>query len=258
MEADSVSALRPDESTDAVGLLHDAFTEMQLSTSIYYSRRSAQFLRRTVALGDAIRTTRHIAARRPNGELSGYCEVTLQPPVAVLSYIAVARSCRGRGIGRALLRSAVAVAAESDSHAMELDVFSDNDSARGWYHSLGFDETGADEWYLVEAPPRPTAAPITTIGIPQAELLATSWGFGHASIGSGRQNLVLLGEDLLRVRCKPGEVDQVVETTGRIFSGRRLLISPLGGRAEGARSRMTLALSSRRLRARPQELEARL
>jgi L-amino acid N-acyltransferase YncA len=56
----------------------------------------------------------------------------------------VARTHRGRGIGRALIERACEWALQNAKLALVLRVFPDNDAARGLYRATGFDEIGVE------------------------------------------------------------------------------------------------------------------
>ena len=56
--------------------------------------------------------------------------------------MAVARPWRGRGVGSALMQTAVQWAREQGLHKLSLSVFAHNEAAIGLYRKLGFVEEG--------------------------------------------------------------------------------------------------------------------
>lgn len=89
--------------------------------------------------------------------------------------VAVAPDARRRGLGRALVASAMGVAAARGASAMLLDVAADNVAARALYAALGFSEVGRRANYYQ----RVTAAA-------DALLLRRALDGGHPSPGGGK------------------------------------------------------------------------
>jgi len=58
--------------------------------------------------------------------------------VAHVDALAVAPSCRRRGVGRALMKAAAVAAAERHCSALQLDVRAHNAEARAFYEGLGY------------------------------------------------------------------------------------------------------------------------
>jgi len=61
---------------------------------------------------------------------------------AVLDAVTVTPSCRGRGIGREMMKEAIALAAEAGCYKVTLSSNVKRDRAHGFYRSLGFDQHG--------------------------------------------------------------------------------------------------------------------
>jgi RimJ/RimL family protein N-acetyltransferase len=77
-----------------------------------------------------------------DGKAVGLCTIDRRGPAAELGHIGVlgimvAKSFRGRGLGRELLREAIARSA-GRFELLELTVFTSNTHARGLYRSVGF------------------------------------------------------------------------------------------------------------------------
>jgi ribosomal protein S18 acetylase RimI-like enzyme len=65
--------------------------------------------------------------------------------------LAVAPHARGKGLGRALLQSAIARAETQGAHAVFLEVGSDNPHALTLYAGLGFGKVGMRKGYYASA-----------------------------------------------------------------------------------------------------------
>jgi ribosomal protein S18 acetylase RimI-like enzyme len=63
-------------------------------------------------------------------------------------YLAVAKECQGRGVGRALYEHAVKIAAQRGRTQLFIDVASDN-PITGWYERIGFKEIGGQRYLLM-------------------------------------------------------------------------------------------------------------
>lgn len=74
-----------------------------------------------------------------DGAVAGYVDVAVARPDSDLMTIAIAPDVRGRGVGRWLLREAMAAAESAGARTMFLEVRSDN-PARGLYAREGFEE----------------------------------------------------------------------------------------------------------------------
>ena len=117
---------RADDLDRLVQLESEGFKTDRLSRRSYQKllqRRSAQILvahRGTVIVGAVVLLFKRTSS------------------IARLYSLAVARTSRGRGVGRALLRAAEHAALERDCAVLRLEVRVDNNAARGLYESEGF------------------------------------------------------------------------------------------------------------------------
>lgn len=91
-------------------------------------------------LQEYVRRERLAVAVR-NGSVIGYTLSVVQAGEATIARLAVRPSERGRGIGRALLREAIAYAATSGARAITLSTQEDNATSRRLYRSEGFRES---------------------------------------------------------------------------------------------------------------------
>ena len=91
-----------------------------------------------------------LRAPRPTAEsraIAGYCGFRVVADEMELLTLAVTPEWRRRGLGRWLVRLALAVAGRHGARAAFLEVRSGNGSARQLYASLGFEETGRRAGY---------------------------------------------------------------------------------------------------------------
>ncbi len=96
---------------------------------------------------DELRWQRWFVALTPEGQAIGHVELNGASLASALHRcrlgIGIERSHRGQGLGRRLMQQAIGFAAAQPSlDWIDLRVFAHNDSARGLYRSLGFEELG--------------------------------------------------------------------------------------------------------------------
>jgi len=108
-------------------------------------------------------------------ELVGYCNLIHKPEIAWLARIGVRRDCRGLGIGRNLMKTAISRCRQLGYSAVILYVKKDNAPALALYRSLGFmiEETA---WqYILHQPSSMTASAdssVTAVPLPDVEVAA--------------------------------------------------------------------------------------
>ena len=99
---------------------------------------------------EELRSGHHYLAARDGRRLVGYAGLAFvappPEPEAEVHTIGVARSHRGRGLGRELLRGLLAVA-DGERATVFLEVRTDNEAARGLYESEGFEVIGLRRRY---------------------------------------------------------------------------------------------------------------
>jgi hypothetical protein len=88
---------------------------------------------------------------------------------------------------------------------MELDVFSDNVIANGWYASLGFEPTSGSRWWCATDLPASEAFAATATGVPAADAVHERYGFSEIGVHSGEHHYRVgrLGEGWYRLN-NPG------------------------------------------------------
>jgi ribosomal-protein-alanine N-acetyltransferase len=82
-----------------------------------------------------------------NGEVCGYCVLLLAGGEGEIANIATHPAWRGLGVGRALLREALAAADEALAEAIFLEVRESNAAARALYAAQGFVQVGRRKQY---------------------------------------------------------------------------------------------------------------
>ncbi|MDO8836680.1 MAG: ribosomal protein S18-alanine N-acetyltransferase [Vicinamibacterales bacterium] len=91
-------------------------------------------------------------ACRPGGAAMGYCAVWIVLGELHINNVAVGRAWRGRGVGSALVRHAIGVAASLGAASALLEVRRANGEARRMYERLGFSELAVRRAYYDDPP----------------------------------------------------------------------------------------------------------
>lgn len=90
---------------------------------------------------------KYLIATDEQGEVLGYAGLLVLGTDGDIQTIAVARSARGSGYGRALMNALLDEAARRGATQVFLDVRADNEVAKNLYVSLGFQEIGVRPRY---------------------------------------------------------------------------------------------------------------
>jgi ribosomal-protein-alanine N-acetyltransferase len=125
----------------------DAWSREQVLSELAQGRSRRYLVLREVpgeASADAAGEGRALAA---DGPLLGYVGVAVHGPDAEVQTLAVAPSARGRGLGRALVTRARAVAREAGARRLGLEVREDDPVAVGLYTGAGFTRSGRRPGY---------------------------------------------------------------------------------------------------------------
>jgi ribosomal protein S18 acetylase RimI-like enzyme len=125
----------------------------------------------TEAPFDTDERARRLREALENGRFVGFVAVAGADTVGQLTLrlldgraylgMVVAAAQRGRGVGRKLMKAAIAYAREQALHAIDLDVFEHNAAALGLYRSCGFVPCGAPGERVRQNGERFTAIPMT-------------------------------------------------------------------------------------------------
>jgi ribosomal-protein-alanine N-acetyltransferase len=86
-------------------------------------------------------------ARRGGADIAGYVVAWFAADEGEIANLAVSPNAWGGGVGRALLNSALEVAASRGAAAVYLEVRDSNERARRLYRSSGFEEVGRRRRY---------------------------------------------------------------------------------------------------------------
>jgi ribosomal-protein-alanine N-acetyltransferase len=93
-----------------------------------------------------------LVAEGPDGVLLGYVVTRVTVPESEILNVAVAPGHRRGGIGRALVRAAVAALAERGAGQVHLEVRASNRAALGLYRNEGFEVVGRRPGYYRNPP----------------------------------------------------------------------------------------------------------
>lgn len=100
---------------------------------------------------DALKAGYDAWVLREDDELVGFCIGMVAPDVTHILVIAVDKARQRGGAGRRLLSQMESIARERGSEALVLEVRPSNESARGFYAVLGFDQIGVRRGYYPAA-----------------------------------------------------------------------------------------------------------
>lgn len=147
----------------------DAWSREQVLSELAQGR-SRRYLVLREAPGEA---PADIPAPATDGPLLGYLGVAVHGPDAEVQTLAVAPSARGRGLGRALVTRARAVAREAGARRLGLEVREDDPVAVGLYTGAGFTRSGRRPgYYAARDGSGRTAALLMDTELSDADLIA--------------------------------------------------------------------------------------
>jgi ribosomal protein S18 acetylase RimI-like enzyme len=127
----------PQESAIIYALKVAAFGQRYLAYSIYQSPRSVTYLTELIAHGPKQGKDIFVAAWE-NERLAGYYHAVRREQDLFLSYIAVAESAQGQGLGNLLRQHFERTAINYGYRMVSLDVFESNQRAYRWYCNHGY------------------------------------------------------------------------------------------------------------------------
>ena len=99
-----------------------------------------------------------VATEGPEGAVSGFILLSGVPPESEVLSVTVARSVRGRGIGRKLMAAALGRLVAEGMKTIFLEVEETNAAAVNLYRNIGFHEIGRRENYYRSTDGKPVAA----------------------------------------------------------------------------------------------------
>jgi len=128
--------------------VEDAAALAAIENACVGSGWSARAFAREIRAGSAQLVVLRVPRAAPNSSgIAAYCGFRVVADELELLSLAVTPEWRRRGMGRWLVRLALAVGGRAGAHAAFLEVRSGNGSARQLYASLGFEETGRRPGY---------------------------------------------------------------------------------------------------------------
>lgn len=135
--------------------------------------------------------TRYVEIREvPSNQLIGYAGISISGPSfsADIQTVAVARSMRGKGFGRALVEHLLQIAKTGGAEQVMLEVRADNTAAQQLYRSLGFEQISVRKGYYQ---PSGQDALIMRLEIQQPVVLGIETTCDETGVGIVRGNRLL-------------------------------------------------------------------
>lgn len=114
-----------------------------------------------------------VLEQSPGNRIVGFYSARFLPPEGELLEIAVAPSCRRRGLGELLLCDFLAVGRSHGCRRLFLEVGVDNGAARSLYEKVGFRVCGRRPAYYRANPSRATDALVMALELPEEEAVRT-------------------------------------------------------------------------------------
>ncbi len=220
-----VRRARNEDVNDIVAIFRSAFDPWILERLIYGSRGIQRYIEIVLAAGDRCTPVFFVAGS--DDRVLAAAEVGVGERGLILSYIATRAGSRSLGLATLLIGAAVRLGLDRNLHSMELDVFTDNTRAAGWYRRLGFETVAENAWWESSTVRHSTDELAMVSGLPQAEVCQRAFGFSEFTLlVPGRSfRIGRLGDRWFRL-TDPGAMDhpQVQATLASMDDRRRLLI----------------------------------
>ena len=220
-----IRSARENDAGGIVGAIRDGFDPSLLRMFIYGCDGIEWYVRAQIRLRDAGCDTVYTVACAEE-RIVGCVELRRFPGELFLNYISILADFRSHGLGKHLLKTAIAASRSAGQTGMSLDVLDRNVVARAWYEKLGFTPRYATGWWDVPIPPGGEELPFLLSGCPQADLCQEAFGFSQfrmtTSIGS--YEIGRLGKEWFRVVRPEALADPAVATAlRRLDPSRRVL-----------------------------------
>lgn len=179
----NVENASPQDAREIVQLIRTGFDPAVLETMIYGCDGMHLFVEHNLRLGE-LAAYRYTIARDADRVLAA-AEFRLHGDTLFLNYIAVHPDGQGGGLGRLVLRRAVAEARAAGLKRFALDVFTFNAKAAGWYERMGM-ATELERTVWTGPLPPPSRAPRFSVpDFAQAEAVHARFGFSELSVERG-------------------------------------------------------------------------
>ena len=219
--------LRRARSADAkaiFGIIKENFPLRFLACSTFGYPGGARQLAEELSLSPELQEpVRRVATA--DGAVVGYIDLKSAGDTLFLSYIAVARRYQGQHLGSRLLALALKEARTPESEHLALDVLSENEPAKKWYHRLGLVESGRTRWVLHDLKSAAGTPMGRVIGFAAAQAAQERYGFSEFSVqtATGVRRVGRLGRTLFRVADRLGLDPELVSTLRHLDPKRRIL-----------------------------------
>lgn len=237
MSAFQISPAQPQDAPGIAAAIGSGFAPEILAATIYGCEGIAKFIASQISLPQAVADTRYTVAEPRDSAsemvagcshlVAGCVEMRCFPDALFLNYISLLPQYRAAGMGKALLRAAIAQCREAQGE-MLLDVLLHNEVARGWYQRLGFVDQHGSEWWEIH-PERGEASPGFVSGFPHAEACQREFGFSQLNVTTADGNYAIgrIGLDWFRVTTPEALADPAVAATLVALDPNRRLLALL-------------------------------
>ncbi len=195
-----------------------------------------------------------LVARTAGGERVGFAEFTRaggdpDSDTGFLSYVCVVPEARGHGVARRLIAEYIRRTAVRH---LELDVFTDNESARRLYDGMGFEQVRAATWWTGPVNTHKPTVPARFDNLHASMARHRVYGFCElAGTHEGREfRLGVLGDRTLRCSTSADLVDPVLHAIAlSVVPTLDRAVVVLPAECQSPDGRVTIVNSSLRLRA---------
>lgn len=188
----------PEDAEQIVSIFRSGFPPRLLPYTIYDQPGIVDYLRGMLA-SQRLGTTSVTAVSTYHGRVVGWAQFHRHPTLLFLNHIYITPNFQGAGVGRLLLRAALARVKEPSQIYLGSEAFATNKGALDWYRSLGMEYSDRLDW--VEVTPEP------------AKTGPVWWSFDGLITGLAAQRRFGFSRILLRTR----RTSYVIRTLGLRF-----------------------------------------
>ncbi|MBN1394328.1 MAG: GNAT family N-acetyltransferase [Pirellulales bacterium] len=180
-----IRSAKPTDAVSIVSIIREAFPARLLDATVYGCPGIGKYIVEQIIAQDGGGDAHYTVAEK-DGEIGACAEIRRLPDRLFLNYIAVLASYRSLGLGKRLLRRALAANDRNAEKAIALDVFDYNANVLNWYERLGFERQSVTVWR--EGPLNGgTASSAIISGYAQAEACQREFGFSKFRIQAGKR-----------------------------------------------------------------------
>lgn len=168
-----------------VELIRESFSPQQLSFTIYACAGITNYVASELQSPSDVARKDYFVLKAGGEILAGIVLRSLADRLN-LDYIATKTNARSQGLARKLWQEATKRCLHEHLQFMQLDVFSNNEVALGWYRKLGFTEIGRSTiWSCQGWETKQEAISSQILNLPQAEANHAYFGFSQLNIRIG-------------------------------------------------------------------------